>query len=495
MSISSTVFNEIPAALRLPGWYIEFDNRLAGRAVFQGKLLVIGQKLASGTEAAGKLVRVTNDSQADGYFGRGSMLAEMFRSIKKVDVYMDTWAVALDDAELAVKASGTIEVTDGPTETRPLALYIAGYRVWVPMTGGDEPQVVAQSIVTAISADDRVPVTAAVDGVTPSKVVLTCRWGGETGNDIDLRHCAKGETRTGGLALTYTPFSGGAVNPELDAVIAAMGAEWWNWMCLPYTDQTSLEAVEAELDSRYGPMRQIGGRAFAAVRGNHSQTATKGSSRNSPHVSIMGTNIIPTPTWLFAAIDAIAASRALAIDPARPLQRLALPGVMGPSEDVAWQDSERNLLLYDGISTYTVATDGTVQIERQITTYQQNMAGVADDSYLDINTPETLERIRFEQISRFAQKYPRHKLASDEDRDFYDPSQPIMTPKVAMAELREMYRLTFMGERGWTRDYAGYVESMAANIDPDDPSRLNVIDSPMLIGQYRVHAQQTQFRR
>src|SRR3546814_8759857 len=127
-------------------------------------------------------------------------------------------------------------------------------------------------------------------------------------------------------------------------------------------------------------MRQIGGRAFAAGRGNHSQTATKGSSRNSPHVSIMGTNIIPTPTWLFAAIDSIAASRALAIDPARPLQHLALPGVMGPSEDVAWQDSERNLLLYDGISTYTVATDGTVQIERQITTYQENMDGVADDS-------------------------------------------------------------------------------------------------------------------
>lgn len=495
MAISSTVFNDIPAALRVPGWYIEFDNRLAGRAVFQGKLLVIGQKLPGGTEEAGKLVRVTNDTQADGYFGRGSMLAEMFRSIKKVDVYMDTWAIALEDAELAVKAVGSIEVTDGPTETRPLALYIAGYRVWVPMMGGDAPQDVVAAIVTAINANDRVPVVASVEEDAPSKVVLTCRWGGETGNDIDLRHCAKGETRTGGLALTYTPFAGGAVNPDLDAVVAAMGTEWWNWMCLPYTDQTSLEAVEAELSSRYGPMRQIGGRAFAAFRGNHSKTATKGTTRNSPHVSIMGTNIVPTPTWIWAAVDSIAASRALAIDPARPLQRLALPGVMGPAEDVKWEDSERNLLLYDGIATYTVAVDGTVQIERQITTYRVNMAGVPDDSYLDINTPETLERIRFEQISRFAQKYPRHKLASDEDRPFYDPSQPIMTPKVALAELREMYRITFMGERGWVRDYAGYVESLAANIDPDDPSRLNVMDSPMLIGQYRVHAQQTQFRR
>lgn len=495
MSISSTIFNEIPAALRLPGWYVEFDNRLAGRAVFQGKLLVIGQKLETGTEKADKLVRITNESQADGYFGRGSMLAEMLHAIKGVDPYMDTWAIALDDADVAVKAEGTISVTDGPSETRPLALYIAGRRVWVPMMAGDDPQDVALAIVSAVNADDRLPVTAAIDGETPSAVTLTCRWGGETGNDIDLRHCAKGEPRVTGLALTYTQFSGGAVNPDLEGVTAAMGDDWWNWLCLPYTDQSSLETIESELSSRYGPMRQIGGRAFAAFRGNHSETATRGSTRNSPHVSIMGTNIAPTPPWIFAAVNAIAASRALAIDPARPLQSLAMPGIMGADEDVRWSDSERNLLLYDGISTYKVATDGTVQIERQITTYQENMSGVADDSYLDINTPETLERIRFEQISRFAQKFPRHKLASDADRDYYDPSQPIMTPKVALAELRSMYRITFMGERGWTRDYDGYVESLAANIDPDNPSRLNIIDSPMLIGQYVIHAQQTQFRR
>lgn len=492
--ISSTVFNNIPAALRLPGWYIEFDNRLAGNAVFQGKLLVLGQMLSTGDAETAKLVRITSPEQADEKFGRGSMLAEMFRAIKDVDIFTETWAIPLVDAELAVKASGSIDITDGPTETRPLALYIAGYRVWCEMEAGATADEVAQAIVDAVNSDDRVPVTAEIDGTTSTKVNLTCRWGGETGNDIDLRDSVKGEQRTRGLRLTYTAFSGGAVNPELDAAIAAMGAEWWNWVCQPYTDITSLETIESELDDRYGPMRQIGGRSFTAYRGNHSDTATLGNGRNSPHVSIMGTNIVPSPTWLWAATDAIVAAGALAIDPARPLQTLALPGLIGPAESDRWDDAERNLLLYDGIATYTVATDGTVQIERQITTYQENASGVADDSYLDINTPETLERIRFEQISLFAQKYPRHKLAADEDREFYDPSQPIMTPKLARTELAGLYRLTFMGERGWTRDYDGYVEGLRANIDPDDKNRLNVIDQPMLIGQYRVHAQQTQFR-
>lgn len=308
MAISSTVFDGIPAALRVPGWYIEFNNRLAGNAVFAGKVLVIGQKLDTGSRDAGKLLRFTNDSQGDEWFGRGSMLAEMMRAIKSVDQFTETWAVALDDAETGVKAEGSITISDGPTETRPLALYVAGYRVWVEMQAGDEPQAVAESIVAAVNDNDRVPVTAAVDDTTPSKVVLTCRWAGETGNDIDLRDSVKGENRPRGLRLAYGDFEGGAVNPELDAVIAAMGGEWFNWVCLPYTDTVSLETMEDELSDRYGPMRQIGGRAFAAFRGNHSDTATKGNSRNSPHVSIMGTNRVPSPTWIWAATNTIVAA-------------------------------------------------------------------------------------------------------------------------------------------------------------------------------------------
>jgi phage tail sheath gpL-like len=495
MAISSTVFNDIPAALRVPGWYIEFDNRLAGNAVFQGKLLVLGQMLEAGSAAPLVPVRVTRDGQGDELFGRGSMLAEQFRAIKNVDLYTETWAIPMLDAELAVAATGAILVTAGPSETRPLALYIAGYRVWCEMVAGATPTVAAQAIADAINAADRLPVTASIAGGTPTKVDIECRWGGETGNSISLGECLKGEERTAGLALTLTTPTGGAVNPDLLDAVAAMGNEWWNWLCLPYTDATSLEVIEAELASRYGPMRQMGGRAFAAFRGSHAATATLGNGRNSPHISIMGMGASPSAPWVWAATDAIVAAKALAIDPARPLQRLPLPGLIGPREDQRWDDAERNLLLFDGIATYTVAVDGTVQIERQITTYQRNSAGVADDSYLDINTPETLERIRFEQRSLFAQKYPRHKLADDADRLLYDPSQAVMTPKVCKAELLSLYQQTFMGERAWVRDYAGYKASLQVSIDPDDPSRLNVIDQPMLIGQYRVHAQQTQFRR
>ncbi|MDB1109711.1 phage tail sheath subtilisin-like domain-containing protein [Pseudomonas extremaustralis] len=495
MAISSTVFNDIPAALRLPGWFVEFDNRLAGNAVFNGKLLVLGQMLASGNADVLHPVRVTRVEQADELFGRGSMLAEQLRAIKAVDLYTEVWALPLLDADQGKEAEGSIKVTTGPTETRPLALYIAGYRVWCEMVSGASPEVTARAIAEAIQADDRMPVTAAVDDQDATQVKLTCRWGGETGNSISLADSLKGEQRPTGLGVTLSEPAGGAVNPDLVPAVAALGNEWWNWICLPYTDTTSLEVIEAELASRYGPMRQKGGRAFAAFRGTHSATATLGNGRNTPHVSTMGMGAAFSAPWIWAAVDSIVCAKSLAIDPARPLQRLALPGLIGPREAQRWDDAERNMLLYDGIATYTVATDGTVQIERQITMYQRNSAGVEDDSYLDVETPETLERIRFETISTFARKYPRHKLADDADRLMYDPSQSVMTPKVAKTELLGLYKDTFMRDRAWVRDYAGYKESLQVSIDPDNPTRLNVIDSPKLIGQYRTHAQQTQFRR
>ncbi|MFD2046815.1 hypothetical protein [Pantoea stewartii] len=48
--------------------------------------------------------------------------------------------------------------------------------------------------------------------------------------------------------------------------------------------------------------------------------------------------------------------------------------------------TERNNLLYSGISTTTVSDDGTVTLENVITTYQTNSYGDADDSYLEIET-------------------------------------------------------------------------------------------------------------
>jgi len=484
-------FNEIPAALRIPGTYVEFDNRLAGNASINFKVLVIGQRLATGTVAADVATRVNTGEQAEEFFGRGSMLAEQIKAIKNAEQFIETYAIALDEAAAGATAAGTVTATGNATGTGTLAIYIAGKRILVAVTSGDTQDQIATAIAAAITADTTLPVTAVVNGVTTNQVDLTCRWKGETGNDIDLRMNYYDEKTPKGVVMTFGVMAGGTTNPDITATMAAIGDEWYNWFAMPFTDTANLVVLETELDSRWGPMRQIGARAFAAFRGTHAASSTFGNARNNPHVTVMGTNTSPQPPYIWASVNAIIGAKYLSIDPARPLQRLKLTGIMAPTKETRWTDTERNQLLFDGIASYIVASDGSVMIERQITTYQLNTSGIADDSYLDINTPETLERFRFEQRAMFAQKYPRHKLADDTMR--VAAGQPIMQPKLAKAELLVLY--TEMEERGWVQDYEGYKSTLLSEVDANDPTRLNIYDSPQLVGQMRVTAVHNEFRR
>ena len=483
-------FNELPASLRLPGVHIEIDNSLAAQAEQQFKLLVIGQRLSSGAVAEAVPTRITSYNQAEEAFGRGSMLAEMFRKIKKIDQFTETWAIALDDNGAAAAAGGSVAVSGTATATGTITLYIAGQKVQAAVASGDTGATVAAALAAAISADTTLPVEAVVNGTVDTQVDLTCRWKGETGNDIDIRTNYYGEKIPAGLTVAITAMAGGTANPDIATAIAAMGDEWYNWIVMPYTDTANLAALEAELDGRYGPMEQKGGRAFCAYRGNHGATGSFGSGRNSPHVSCMGTNLCPTPPYLFAAINAIAAAGPLALDPARPLQTIWLEGALPPAINDRWDDAERNLLLYDGIATYKVTSDGRCVIERQITMYQTNDVGVNDISYLDINRPETLERIRYEQRAAIALKFPRHKLSDDNEARFA-PGQPIVTDTVVKGELLARYQQFI--EDGWCDDFEAYKASIIVEIDTAN-GRINWKDEPNLVGQARTFAGLIQFR-
>ncbi len=488
-------FDSIPAALRVPGIYVEFNNGLANNADPNFKVVVIGQRLSSGSVAEGVAMHGTTPAKAEEYFGRGAMLTEMVTALFAANQWMNVTAIALDDDAAGAAAAGNVTVTGSASSTGTLALYIAGKQVNVGVTSGDSQDAIATAIAAAINADDTLPVTAAVNGTVTNQVDLTCRWKGETGNDIDVRTNYYGEQLPKGITVAITAMSGGTTNPDITTAISAMGDEWYNWIVCPYTDTSNMVALETELDSRWGPTRQIGARAFTAYRGNHSAAVTFGDSRNNPHVTCMGTNIAPQPPYIWAAVNAVVGAAALSIDPARPLQTLKLTGIMPPATEDAWTDSERNLLLFDGIATYKVGADGSVMIERQITMYQVNAANIADDSYLDITVPETLERIRFEQRRLFSSKYPRHKLAEDDAR--IGAGQAVMQPKLAKAELLALY--ASMETKGWVQDYEGYKASIVCEIGDGlgggDRNRLNIQDSPKLVGQYRVHAQQIQFRK
>jgi len=141
-----------------------------------------------------------------------------------------------------------------------------------------------------------------------------------------------------------------------------------------------------------------------------------------------------------------------------------------------------NLLLYDGITTWTVDSAGVVHLGRVITTYQKNATGQDDTAFLDLNTTKTLSYLRYDLRSRFLLKYPRHKLANDGNN--FGAGQPVMTPGLARAEAISAFE-------DWTA--LGLVEGLdqfktdlVAERDTQDPNRLNILLGPDLVNQLVV---------
>ncbi|HAT7493408.1 TPA: phage tail protein [Raoultella ornithinolytica] len=486
----------IPDDFRVPLVIIDIDNSQAldSAPAQSRKIIVIGQQSATGTAMALTSNRITSDGTADQLYGKGSMLAGMLKILRKANSYTEVWAMGLADIAAGAAAKSELTVTGPATAAGTLALLVNGVSVQVGVSADDTADTIATAIVTAINKLPDTQVTAALKAGSTTIVTLTTNWKGVTGNAMDVRlNYYTGEQTPAGVAVAMTAFTGGTGTPDIAAVVAALGDDWYTDIVFPYNDTQSLNAIRDELLERWGPLQMIEAQLWTAFRGTHAESGTFGETRNDWLISCLGTNIAPQPHWLWAASYGGIAAYYLANDPARPLQTLVLPGILPPAKDVRWDMPERNLLLHDGIATHNVDAGGNVCIEREITMYRVNQYGDADTSYLNVQSPATLGRIRYVIKNRFSNRYPRHKLAGDDVLDLLDPGQPVMTPKIGRAELLDI-ALTELIPAGLVEDFDDYKDTLEVYLDGADKDRLNFICHPNLVNQLRVLAGLIQFK-
>lgn len=487
-------FNQIPNNIRVPGAYVEIDNTEAnlGLANIDYRHLVFGQMLPSGTATADVPVLVTNPQQAVILFGRGSVLANMFDALFRSDPFIEKWAVPLQDDVAAVEATGTITVAGLATESRALSLYVGGERLQVVVSEDDSETDVAESIVDSINGNLDLPVTASnVAGV----VTLVARNAGELGNQIDLRinYLSElgGEQTPAGITVVIVPMSGGSSNPDLTNALGNLPDEIYSYWASPYFDAANLTLVENELATRWGPTAQLEGHCISAAPGGIAALSTLGNSRNSESLSILDSGFNnPTPAYIWLADTSGQVARSVTNDPVRPFQTLPLRSVKASLPEDRRTLTEKNTLLYDGISTHQVTKTGQVQLERLITTYRTNPAGVDDASYLDANIRYILSLLRQTFRARVLQKFPRHALADDGTR--FAGGRAVVTPKIIRAEI-----IALAGqweERGLIEDMEAFKSSLVVERNPDDPNRVDVIIRPNLTNQFIILAAAIRFR-
>lgn len=487
-------FKNIPTNLRTPLFYAEVDNSRANTATEIQRTLILGQKTTAGSGTADTVALCSGSSDAATLAGVNSMLARHVADYRQNDTAGELWIGILADDAGGTQATGTVTFGGTPTANGSFFFYLGGVRYVLPVLTTSTSAQLATALAALVNADLTCPFTAAA---ATAVVTFTADNKGPLGNDypmvVSFFGLPGGEPLVPGLTATLVQMSAGATAPALTNLLAGIGDKAFDFIVCPYNDTTTLDALKTFLNDatgRWSYSQQTYGHVFAAKSGTLSGLVTFGSGRNDQHASCIGMNNSPTPVSSWAAVYAGASAASLRIDPARPLQTVTLQGVIAPPLPSRFVLADRNTLLYNGISTYTVGDDGTVAIENVITTYQKNAFGSADDSYLQIETLFNLMfQLRFLR-TRITSKFPRMKLADNGTP--FGAGSAIVTPNIVRAELIAAY--AELEEQGLAQDGDVFADELIVQRNALNVNRLDVLFPTILIDQLRIFALLAQFR-
>lgn len=491
--MSGISFNQIPVNMLTPGQYVEFDNTKAnkGLVVMPNRILILAQMLDGAPATPNVPFLVTRPADVQLACGRGSHAAGIYSASYNVTDTVETWVMPLADNPAAEAATGKYVFAGSPLEAGTINAYIGEDLVQIAVAMTSTPATLGPAFAAAVNANPDLPVTALA---AAGEVTLTARNKGAASNDIKLtlNYYPLSQRTPDGVSITITPMAGGTADPVVTSALANLGETQYNTVLTSITDQAALAMIEDELEDRWGPLKQIDGRVHYGVRGTVGQLNTFANSRNCPHG--IGWSVdrgTLNPTWIHAAVwGTICAFYLGGIDPARPVQTLVGRGLLPAPPEMRFTRAERNNLLSYGLATYTADSGGNLMIERAVTTYTQNAAGLVDPSYRDAETMYTLSYLRYSVRARIAQKFPRFKLANDGTN--YAPGQAIVTPSIIRGELIALFR--DWEEAGLVENFDQFKADLLVQRSTTDANRVDVLLPPDLINQFRTFAAKLEFR-
>ncbi|NLS00181.1 phage tail protein [Rhizobium sp. P38BS-XIX] len=492
-------FNEIPLDWLEPATLIEIkpNYQNVGVLPYPQKVVIVGHKLAAGTLAPGQIVQITRGEEGIAYFGQGSIGAEMVASFRKANKTTPLYVTALADAVGAVKAAGKLTFTGTVPVAMVLRFKIGGRPIRITVRSTDTAASMATALAAAINADTANVVTAAA---AAGVVTCTARSGGEVGNDINLRVDVKAQALPPSLTIAIDAMTGGAGNPLVQAALDTIANTWFTMALMPWSDVTNMAALAQWLGDRYTATAKLDVHGFVAKAGTFGQLTTFGNLTNLPFLSAMGLSNSPTSSWNLAAAVCGLAAFHLTNDPARQLRSLVVPGVEAPDEIDQFEETEQNLLLGSGISTFDHLPDGTTTISRIVTTYKMSSLGIPDRAWLDIMVPATMSRIRYDWAGYVTLMYPRSKLAEDDSASAfavsYDNDGAVNTAVVTPGRMKASWaaRCKLYSDNVWIEDTQTTVKQSVFAIAANDRNRLEARQQVKIVGNLMVFAASLEFQ-
>ena len=508
-------FNNIPGQLRVPLAYFEIDpSQAASYQEITYALLLGTHNPMRGPLQINTLTRIRSPFDAEGQCGVGSALARAAIAYFRNNQSVPLWVIAAPETGFTAGV-GRFEVSGAATQGGTIPLYIGGRMIRVYVTAGMDDDAVLDAMIEAIDIDPAIgvvatkrdpdpgdPVGPPIVPPSPGAVIVTSGNPGVAGASslaVAYRGPAYGEIVPAGLTITTVQMdtAGGGTAPSgvpnLDTLLANLGDELFDYISSPWSDAASLNSLSElmnDITGRWSWQSQLYGHAFAYQDATFAALATYGNTRNDQHVTLAGMDGCLAPVCEISAAWTGQCAGSLVVDPARPVQSLPLLGILPPPAELRFDILDRQTLYFDGIACTYVDAGGVIRIDRSITTYQRNVWGAPDNSYLDVETLFTLAYFNRFMRQRILTKFPRHKLANDDTR--FGAGQAIVTPAIIRSEMIAAY-----GEL----EVAGIMENMTAfkaNLiierNAQDPNRVDALLPPDLVNQLRIFAALTQFR-
>jgi phage tail sheath gpL-like len=462
--MSETIsFGEIATDWRVPGIRTEVRARYSslGLSDYPSRIVIIAQKLSAGTGAVGVPIQVFRLAQVTALAGAGSQAEDMARhALAACNGFTPIFLVLLADPSGGTAAAGSL-VFSGTPAAGNSSIRIAGKRIGYPVLAADTVSTLATRVRAAINARADLPVAAT--GSTGT-VTLTAKHAGVIGNGILCEQNTAIEDATPtGLTATLTQLTSGAGNVDITATIAALATEWFTDWVVGFNDGTNLGLLATELDRRFTATGRLDAKAVVGLHGSISTRTTAGAVPNNKFISYVGgAASAPNPWWCWAAAAIGRAAFYLGEDPARQLRTLTLPGIIPPPVAGREIESEQDTLLRYGFSTVDYV-DGAVAIQRLITTKRTTDA-VEDTAWLDVMTPATLSRIRYDWHRYTRLLWPRHKLAPD-GSPAAEHADNVVTPRMAHAAWAA--RCVLYERVGWITDASRTIALSTFQLPPD----------------------------
>lgn len=480
---------EVPPGWRVPGAWVQVvpNYSQVGLFNFPARVLLIGQMVSSGAYgAAGQVYQLQNAQQAAYLFGTGSIGHLMALRFLAANPYVPVDIVCLADPSGGTAATATLTVAHAPTAAGTVIVNACGQQI--PVTF--DPTVASSTIATSavLTVALYLPQLPFVPTGSGSSFTLTAKHKGVLGNDMFVSIPSwPGGTAPANLQMAATgavQFTGGAGVPDITTLWPAIANTWYTDIACAFHDATNLAALATELSRRYQAMTRLDATGYVAINASYGSLPAL-NTVNEPRLAILGSYGAYSPTWEWAASLAGVASYASLLDPAKQFRGQTLPGIAGPDPANAFTIAEQNLLLQDGFSTFDVRRDGTVAIQRLISSSTTNVAGYPDAAWLDITREKVMTRVRYDWRAYTDTVWGAAKLTDDNSLAAeYDPA--IATPSRVKASW--VARSTLYEQNGWLENTATLGKQAVFERDPNDPNKLLAQLPTQIVGNVIVQA-------